>query len=286
MVFIPPFSSAPPKLDSTYSKLTAGEDVSKGEALCITNSSESLKIDQSVGSANFGMMNIVYRLSQSFLTDSTTEIVNKISLICFRTGNPIGNIIVEIYNDDGSDKPTGSPLGTVTLACSAISTEETWYDFIFSSDIVVSPTTKYIIVAKSSDNNNGSNIVYIKQENSNIYSDGKYGYSVDGGSNWTPNTNTDLAFKVYGSQAQSGLMKTDATDTEKINFIGFAVSSALQGETIKIDTSGITNTQSELIVGATYYLSNTAGAISTTPGSNSIKVGTAITENKILIQHN
>ena len=77
--------------------------------------------------------------------------------------------------------------------------------------------------------------------------------------------------------------KTDATSTTKINFIWFATQTVLSNANVIVDTSWVSLTQSGLTVGSDYCLSNTPWAISTTPWTNVVSVGNAVSANWIQI---
>ncbi len=68
-----------------------------------------------------------------------------------------------------------------------------------------------------------------------------------------------------------------------IGFLGFALNSPTLGQSTTIQTSGVVTGLSGLIPGADYYLSDTPGAISTSPGSNTRKIGVAISTTSLLI---
>lgn len=110
----------------------------------------------------------------------------------------------------------------------------------------------------------------------------------------TDNTNVAATIVLApATPAISGyLSKTSASSVASpllnkyTTFAGFAGNAANQGEIVSLIHSGVVSGFSGLIVGRTYYLSNTGGAISITAGSNSRKVGVAITTTDLLITNN
>ena len=66
-------------------------------------------------------------------------------------------------------------------------------------------------------------------------------------------------------------------------FIGFATAAADSGDPVDVIINGIVPGLSSLTVGGFYYLSDTFGAISTTPGTNTRKVGIAMSDTELLI---
>lgn len=88
---------------------------------------------------------------------------------------------------------------------------------------------------------------------------------------------------VYQKVSDSKAYKTNATTAGEacFNFIGFAVQTAATNDTFAVSLDYSDN-QSSLTVGSAYYLTNTAGGISTTPGTNLVYIGTAISTTEIL----
>lgn len=66
-------------------------------------------------------------------------------------------------------------------------------------------------------------------------------------------------------------------------FIGFAEAGANSGQAVKVVVSGVSDKQTGLSSGALYYASDTSGAIATSAGTTTRKVGIAISSTKILI---
>ena len=87
--------------------------------------------------------------------------------------------------------------------------------------------------------------------------------------------------------SSTGLIKTSAANSINgtfTNFIGFVNTTVAAGTSVVVTLGNIANTLSGLTVNSTYYLSDTAGAISTSAGTNSKKVGMAISATEILIK--
>ena len=96
-----------------------------------------------------------------------------------------------------------------------------------------------------------------------------------------------VEFQVEELNTEAGkIYKADASLNNEFanNFIGFATESFNTDETGYVALTGI-DTQSGLTTGYTYYLSNTSGAIATSAGSQSRKVGLAISATELLIKH-
>lgn len=96
-----------------------------------------------------------------------------------------------------------------------------------------------------------------------------------------------LPVPVYINNADAEVYACDANDTDKVKFYGFAVTNGTDGNPIVVQTSGVVPGFSGLTVNAEYYLSDTAGLITTTPSTTiAIKVGIAVSATEIRIQDN
>lgn len=78
---------------------------------------------------------------------------------------------------------------------------------------------------------------------------------------------------------------TDGDVASTTNFIGFAVNSVAANSNAYVQTEGVVGGFSALTAGSRYYVSDTAGTLSTTVGTFEVYVGTAISTTQILIDH-
>lgn len=83
--------------------------------------------------------------------------------------------------------------------------------------------------------------------------------------------------------ADNEVYPCDADDNTRYKFDGFAITNGTNGNDIDVQDTGAVTGFSGLTEGARYYVSNTAGSISTTPGDKQILVGIAISTTEILI---
>lgn len=81
---------------------------------------------------------------------------------------------------------------------------------------------------------------------------------------------------VYISESDGKAYKGDASDVTKTRITGFAVTDAIADGEIAIRGGEIIPGFSGLTAGAIYYLQDTAGTIGTTPGTNPVAVGVAL----------
>lgn len=91
---------------------------------------------------------------------------------------------------------------------------------------------------------------------------------------------------VYIDSGDGELYLCDADDTDKLGFIGFVIDDSTDGNNATLQKDGIVSGFSGLTTGSKYYLSDTAGAISTTPGTNEVLVGIAVSATQLLIIQN
>ncbi len=68
------------------------------------------------------------------------------------------------------------------------------------------------------------------------------------------------------------------------NFVGFATNSASATGSVVVQTDGVVTGLSGLVALSTYYLSDTSATLSTTAGTNSKKIGVALTSTTLLIR--
>lgn len=86
---------------------------------------------------------------------------------------------------------------------------------------------------------------------------------------------------VYGN---GKVYKCDARNATNVGrFIGFCFTNTTAGNQAPIEISGQTSTQTGMTASSPYYLSDTRGSISTTPGTVSKKIGLALSSTKLLI---
>lgn len=92
-----------------------------------------------------------------------------------------------------------------------------------------------------------------------------------------------LPVPIYNGAANKVLI-CDGNETAKLNFIGFAISTATDTNSIKVQTSGVVAGFAGLTSGAKYYIQDTAGTIGTTPGTYEVLVGIAATASSLVIK--
>ena len=211
--------------------------------------------------------------------------IPKVNLMLKKVLSPTGNVQVDLYAVDGNDEPTGASLGTVTKAASSLQTSFSLEEFVFSSPIAVNPDTTYIIVCKAVDADQTNKINWAAANSGNPYANGEWVYSQDSGSSWNHESTYDFKFNVYARETSGYVYKTDASynDERIFRYLGFTMEAKKAGEIVKIRTGGIQDNLSGLTILNDYYLSDTAGEISSSSGTYIKRVGIAVNTTSILI---
>jgi hypothetical protein len=93
-----------------------------------------------------------------------------------------------------------------------------------------------------------------------------------------------LPVPVWQSKVDNELYACDANDNTRYKFIGFVTSNSTNGNPITFQGSGIVSGFTGLQEGEKYYVQDAVGTIGTTPGTQHILVGVAISETQLLIQ--
>lgn len=90
---------------------------------------------------------------------------------------------------------------------------------------------------------------------------------------------------VYMATSSHGLLLSDAnaTSTFGIEFLGIALNGGSNGTQIYVQSYGVYNGLTGLTPGAEYYVSDTAGAISTTMGTYPLFIGRSLSSTELLI---
>ncbi len=89
---------------------------------------------------------------------------------------------------------------------------------------------------------------------------------------------------TLGEGGKAGLRRAYATDVNVARrFLGFALNDADEGEDVDVRITGVVELPFTLTTGMDYYLSDTPGQISNSPGTNFKLTGTAIDSSRFLI---
>jgi hypothetical protein len=223
---------------------------------------------------------------QSFTTPNISfEGIQDITLhFTHGSGTTSTTLTCEIRPDNGSGKPHASTvLGSTTAVISGGIAE---YDktFTFSSPVELDANTTYHLVVYPSVTD--SNTQYLAIYRNNTGSQGTT-ESTNGGTTFS-DINGALEYEITVLENESGkVYLSNATNDDIIanNFIGFVSSNLSDGDSGVVTMGGVVGGFSGLTIGATYYLTDTYGAIGTSAGSQSRKIGKAVSATEILIMH-
>jgi hypothetical protein len=162
----------------------------------------------------FVINSTVFWRAQTFTTTSAYAITG-VALYGWRFGSP-GNITVSI-RETTDGKPSGDDKASVTVSDSVISVLPTlaWYTFTFASPYALNDTTQYAIVVRAA-GADGGNYYAPFGYGSAGYAAGGNVASGNSGSTWgAVNTNNDMNFRVYGSDAPGKAQNPTPTDDQE-----------------------------------------------------------------------
>ena len=278
--------------DGTEATLIAGEDLSQDDAVYVAEAATTATIDEFGGfAASIALSDAAFPSTNGLRAQTITA-----------TERFIDRVDIEVEQDDLSDvtyecqiqgESSGVPDGTA-ISATVTHNEDDNVDnggakhqatatFDFSSaPVEVTPGSGYAIVVRvQSTTGNGK----WAHNTSDTYAGGE-GYVRSGGT-WTTDFSGEYHFKVFESNGVAGrVYKTDASTTlGTTHYIGFAQAAISSVATGVIQVSGIWDGFSGLTPGAQYFLSDTPGAISTTAGTVSKKIGRALSATTLLIIH-
>jgi len=184
-------------LDRTTNRLTTEfwfASTDANDLLTTANTgSETYDTDTNLGSTNW--------LSQSFQVPVDTNITQVRMYSKFDSGSPAPDINIEIRPDTGGGVPSGNIItnGSTSIA-DFYETSYDWKSGVFGNPPALTANTTYHFVVHASGADSGSVYMWGADASSPTYGSGNKISSTDGGSNWTPDTNTDFVFKVYGNK--------------------------------------------------------------------------------------
>jgi hypothetical protein len=153
----------------------------------------------------FYYMNVSTRsIIQSFTPGTGVTNLSSITIKARKYGSPTGTITLSIYAANGSEKPTGSVLGSLSIDPSAWSTTETDYKYTFASQITVTAGVKYCMTLNAGAGTSGTNYWGLWTKGTNDYAGGNDGISTDSGATWTIFAG-DFYFKTWYNPAATGV---------------------------------------------------------------------------------
>lgn len=195
-----------------------------------------------------------------------------------KNGAPADNVTIRIETDDGTGKPTGTLAhanATATVAWAWLSAAALWLastTVTFAGAFTLTDKTPYHVVVWRSSGIDASNYYFLAHYTSTSYF---FTTSLHNGTVWwTPATTVMMCMTLVWAYSKV-LVKTRANDVTKIFYKWFSLWAYALYSSAVIQTTWTLQWLSSLSKDSTYYLSNTAWAISTTAGTNVIEVGTS-----------
>lgn len=266
-----------------WNSFTYGENIAVNDALYISDGQERTpnNIEQISHNSSFSISSIFDWIAQTFKTSSDCVAINKVSFLLRTTSTGLQDVRVSI-RATSNGVPTGSNLAICTISIPE-TPNDTWFDWHFN--FTVTPNTTYALCFHHSVSTGSS--THTRFQNTDVYANGNMFNSVDRGTSWTSHPTNDVAFKVEeainAGRTIGRVYKTDAkeSDARVHNFIGFAKEPGIANNVKEVQIGGIV----DIIVtaGKYYYLSNTPGAISITPGTYTKRIGIAMLSNKLFL---
>ncbi len=258
--------------------LTAGEDLTNGNAVRIGNSAQSGDVptpivNQTTTSTEAQFNGFDFRAAQSFTTgDVDVNLYSATFRINADTANTIG-FQVRLYSDNSGEP--GAVIATDDTSA-AFSTNETKnVEFVFSAVQLLSANTVYWLSIEGQ-SNFGTN-TFVLYKNTDVYAGGNKAVTTNDASTWTSQATEDLYLVTTMRDVSGRVYKATAASQAVADLtLGFANGTYSGGDTnVSIDHYGLVSTQTGLSTGVLYYLSDTRGALSTSAGSASRKMGLA-----------
>lgn len=221
--------------------------------------------------------------AQSFRVTSTFDLANA-AMQLKKEGTPTGNMYF-LLTPDAAGVPSSTIIASTTnLDVSTLTTAYLWHKLAFQTTSSIATGTTYWIIASGTAVESGTAFVDIQTTSAACNT---CTVKLKGSGAWEAGTIGNFNFTL-GAKSTAGLIYAanaiSATSTNR--FIGFATAAAAPNENVTINLTGAPTSFSALIAGAVYYLSDSAGAISTTPGEISKKVGVSISSTTLVIIQN
>lgn len=274
-----------PASASIGANLVAGEAITTNDALVMGSSTGAVipqfeDIDTDTGQA-FGN-NTTIKLAQSIQCASDCTI-SGVGLNIKKILAPTDNFIIGLF-DDSAGAP-GTELASSTIAGTSITTSYAYYAAQLTSSQTLTAATQYWLVMYRSGAQDASNYYATNGGAANSYSGGvaKYfAFSV-----WNTTGSPADYYFLAGMYALAGKVykATGTVNSGSDAFVGFATASAAAaGDNVNVAMAGLLTGFTGLTAGATYYMSTTTGAISTTLPTHIVEVGIAASTTAMIIK--
>lgn len=260
-------------------RFIAGENINKGDAVVVAAALPETTVLVNTSAVNsYAYLEDGASMGQIFTTSAKHKTLTSIGILAQETPRSTTERL-RLYAVSGG-VATGSIIAEVSQNMSSHN-NQVWHIFTFPTPPTLSPNTQYAFFFTTTDPDDGVSWYF------NTVNPYGGGYRLTGDFPGTPDTERETSFQINEILTTTGAVyKGDAdaaTSDYYNNIIGIADESITVGGTGLIVIAGVSANHTNLIVGQTYYLSNTSGALSTTAGSNSRKLGIAISGTELML---
>lgn len=255
----------------------AGETFAIGDSVALIASGSVVTSTYNVQTAtntnvNYGI--IANWFGQTFTTPANASSITKITWWSqYASSRDYG---LHIRATSGG-LPTGADLNTVQTTTKAVAGQVIYN---LSTPISVTSNTKYAFMINANTTNNS-----VSHQSGDPYTSGDRVTSTNSGTSWATTTG-DLYFIIdYAYETGKAYKATCALNNDLCNnFVGFASTAADYGNALSVNSGPTDSDLVGLLFGKTYYLADTAGTVSSTAGTNSRKIGTAVSSSTLLLK--
>lgn len=272
------FSGPVTGVSATMSNFTASDAITAGNAVIIGDGASTNSATVSTGHGSAYGCNSSDWMSQKFTTGTRDKSIKSVTVWVGDSG--ANTVLTASIRANSAGQPTGSDIGGLTGTVNINTAGSLARTITFSTPIPVSASTDYHVIFRGAGT-------------CNIYGNASSGQgtnsSANSGSTWSA-SNGALELSMTKIDTVAGqITPSSATNTFSSamynNFIGFASENISASGVGAVITGGVVTGLSGLTTGSTYYLSDTNGAISLSAGSNSRKVGIALSATSLLIKY-
>jgi len=266
--------------DRSYSFL-AGAAITAGQPVYMrTTAGSTTNTQQQQTDVSGASLDPQTATAQSIKAPNRISALKGVKIWCSKTYPTTGGNIKVAIQADSAGSPSGSDLVSKTLSNDTLSQTPGFVEFDFASPYALTPNTTYWIVVSD---DSGPGYVYIYGSTTSVYADGTMKRNSSG---WV-DQNRDMAFQLIEVPPPGSIEPTSASASGTCaTFVGFAKGAASAFQSVAVQVGGIIASLSGLSPGNIYYAANTAGAIATSAGTTTKKVGLALSATEMLITPN
>lgn len=219
--------------------------------------------------------------AQSFSSIVTSTIYG-VRLRIQTAGSPANNFTVKLEANSTST-PTGTTITSSTAANSTFTSSFADYSFVFNQPQILSASTTYwLAFSMDGAHGVGNNFYQLAGTSLLTYSRGTIRRFDD--TNWLNGATATSSY--FATISDSRALKAHAVaGASSTLFAGFSDTSIANQIAGTVTVGGLATSLTNLITGATYYLSNTAGSITVASNTLSVvqKVGRAMSSSSLVI---